>query len=252
MNSPGKFAFGVTECSPHTVADLLGELRLLLSDRALRPRTILCVNAHIYNLACKDERLRECLRAARIVAADGMAIVWSARWLGQAVRERCNMTEAYHAFLAAEPMPKSQAVLVGCSLNEAQAAAEKANRTSAHCRIAACNSGYLDEAGFRAFLDAHAGCDFVFLGMGTPKTERFALIAAEICPSAIVWGIGGGTIRIEAGTMREAPSLWRKLGLQWLHRLGAEPGSMWRRYLIGNPLFLLRMIRAAGQRKTGR
>ena len=97
---PRKFPFGVTQCSPHSTRDLLAEVRLLLSNKTLQPRTILCLNSHIYNLACDDERLRACLNSARIVAADGMAIVWAVRLLGGGLSERCNMTEAYHAFLA--------------------------------------------------------------------------------------------------------------------------------------------------------
>jgi exopolysaccharide biosynthesis WecB/TagA/CpsF family protein len=76
-----------------------------------------------------------------------------------------------------------------------------------------------------------------------------AQLAAEICPEAIVWGIGGGTVRIFAGTMREAPVLWRRLGLQWLYRLLREPRQLWHRYLIGNPLFGLRILKMAWRRE---
>ena len=87
--------------------------------------------------------------------------------------------------------------------------------------------------------------------MGTPRTEQVAEAAAEACPGAIVWGIGGGTVRILAGTMREAPRVWRRLGLQWLYRLFHEPRALWQRYLIGNPLFAMRVLKAAwGSRRA--
>ena len=242
MNLRGKFPFGVTMCSPHSIGDLLSEVKLLLMDKSLAPRTILCVNSHIYNLACQDERLRHHLNTARIVAADGMAIVWAARWLGHPIPERCNMTEAFHAFLCDETMPSSLGILIGCSPAEAEAAANKVNCTSRHCRIVKACSGFLSEGEYRKIFEAHPQIDFVFLGMGSPKTELIAEIAARQCPQAVVWGIGGGTIRIEAGTMTEAPLIWRRLGLQWLHRLCSEPGALWRRYLLGNPLFVTRIL----------
>lgn len=247
-----KFPFGVTRCSPHSIGDLLAEIKLLLADKHLTPRTILCVNSHIYNLARGDERLRRCLNAARIVAADGMAIVWAARLLGHPVSERCNMTEAFHAFLSDESMPPSQGLLIGCSPTEAETAAQKANRLSRHCRIVQAGSGYLNENEYQEIFRAHPQIDFVLLGMGSPRTEQISDLATQSCPHAIVWGIGGGTIRIEAGTMTEAPPVWRRLGLQWLHRLGSEPGALWRRYLLGNPRFVIHMLWVACKKRKHR
>ncbi|MBI4662365.1 MAG: WecB/TagA/CpsF family glycosyltransferase [Verrucomicrobia bacterium] len=242
---PGRLPLGVTGCSPHSIADLLQELKWLLLDKSLAPRTILCLNSHIYNLACSDTHLCQCLSAARIVAADGMAIVWATRLLGHRIPKRCNMTEAYHAFMSDETMPSSRAILMGCSSAEAEAAARRANRSSTHCRVVSACGGFLSESEHREFLATHSEIDLVLIGMGTPKTERLAQEAEKLCPRAVVWGIGGGTIRIEAGTMVEAPLVWRRLGIQWLHRLASEPGQLWRRYLLGNPLFVLRMLTAA-------
>ena len=230
----------------------MGELERLLADRTLFPRTILCLNAHIYNLACGDDRLRGCLNAARLTLADGMAIVWAARMLGGHLPERCNMTEAYHAFLQHPRMPRAQAILVGCSEAEAEAAAARANQISRHCRIVAAYAGYLSDAECGAVFARHREIDVIFLGMGTPKTEFMAQLASQACPEAIVWGIGGGTIRIDARSIREAPVLWRRLGLQWLYRLAEEPGALWRRYLLGNPLFVCRMLKLAWTRKSHR
>ncbi|MCC6153814.1 MAG: WecB/TagA/CpsF family glycosyltransferase, partial [Candidatus Hydrogenedentes bacterium] len=85
--------------------------------------------------------------------------------------------------------------------------------------------------------------DFIFIGMGTPRTERIIDMASRYCPSAIAWGIGGGTIRIYAGSLIEASPFWRRNGLQWLHRLATDPVHLWRRYLFGNPAFIVRALR---------
>jgi exopolysaccharide biosynthesis WecB/TagA/CpsF family protein len=79
--------------------------------------------------------------------------------------------------------------------------------------------------------------------MGTPKTEKISQIASVLCPQAIVWGIGGGTIKIFAGTMKEAPIFWRRNGLQWLYRLSHDPLRLWRRYLIGIPFFIYQICK---------
>jgi N-acetylglucosaminyldiphosphoundecaprenol N-acetyl-beta-D-mannosaminyltransferase len=240
---PQKFLLGSVACSSHSIAELLQELRQLLADKSLQPRTILGVNAHIYNLACGDRHLRDCLNAARVVTADGISVVWAARWLGKQLAERCNLTDSYHAFLADEQMPRTQAVLIGCSQHEAEAAAARAQQSSRHCRVVQACSGYLSDGEYEKLLAGYGEIDLILLGMGTPRTEHIAALAARVCPTAVVWGIGGGTVRIEAGTMSEAPPAWRRAGLQWLYRLLDSPRLLWRRYVIGNPLFLLRITR---------
>jgi len=247
-----KFPYGVIQCSPHGRADLLAEIRELLTNRTLAPRTILCVNAHIYNMACEDARLSQDLSAARVVAADGMAIVWTASWFGGRVRERCNMTEVFRAFLEAKDMPRTRAILIGCPPAEAEAARLKINAMSTHCQVVQSVSGFLSDADYRRILTGRGDLDFVFLGMGTPRTETFAHLASALCPQAIVWTIGGGTVMIYAGKEREAPVLWRRLGIQWLYRLITRPGPFWRRYVFGNPRFLARLVRQAWRRRRDR
>lgn len=246
---PHRFQMGEVACSTHTIAQLLDELRNLLGDKSLRPRIVLTVNAHIFNLAVADAALRRNLNAARVVTADGMSVVWAGRLFGFPIAERCNMTEAFRAFLTTPQMPPNRALLIGCSPDEAETAAACIHRLSRHCRVVRTCSGYLNDAEYREICAQHTGVDLILLGMGTPRTEWVASLASEICPDAIVWGIGGGTLRILAGTMREAPVLWRRLGLQWAYRLLSEPGALWRRYLVGNPLFVWRILKAARRRR---
>jgi N-acetylglucosaminyldiphosphoundecaprenol N-acetyl-beta-D-mannosaminyltransferase len=240
-----KVEIGKVRVSVCDVRGLLKQIHCLLSDRFSEPRTIFCVNAHIFNLLYRDPRLKNRLDRAFVTAADGMAIVWAARLLGHKLPSRCNMTEAYHAFLRDTDMPPSRAILIGCSYEEADAAARRANQISSHCIIIEAFSGFLVEPDYRKIFLGHADADFIFLGMGTPKTEFMAEVAAQCCPRAIVWGIGGGTIRIDAGTMEEAPVFLRRLGLQWLYRLLKEPSALWHRYLIGNPVFIARILKVA-------
>jgi exopolysaccharide biosynthesis WecB/TagA/CpsF family protein len=232
------------------VAQFLHELKTLLSDKSQRPRTALFINAHVYNLAVNDPVLRRHLNAARVVTADGMAIVWAAPLFKARLQERCNMTEAFRAFLAAAEMPPSTALLLGCATRDAEAAAGTIERISSHCRIRHAYSGFLTDQEYQKIFQANTDVDFIFLGMGTPRTEQLTQLAVEVCPKAIVWAIGGGTIRIMAGTMTEAPGIWRRFGLQWLHRLASEPGELWRRYLVGNPAFVCRVLKAAFGRMT--
>jgi N-acetylglucosaminyldiphosphoundecaprenol N-acetyl-beta-D-mannosaminyltransferase len=245
-----QFGLGGIRCSPHTVLQLLDEVRLLLRDKFLQPRTLLTVNAHIYNLACKDPWLRHALNTARIVSADGMSIVWASRLFGARLAERCNATEAFRAFLLADDMPRNRGILVGCTDSEARSAGDTIEKMSDHCRIIRTVSGYLSARDYETVFRSLRDIDFIFLGMGTPKTEAVSEVAKAACPQAIVWGIGGGTIRILAGTMKEAPVFLRRIGLQWLHRLYCDPRNLWRRYVIGNPVFIYKICEARLRSKS--
>lgn len=246
-----KVPIGPISCSVHTISQFVAEIRYLLPDRQQFPRTILCTNAHIYNLAIEDAALRKCLNDARINAADGKAICWAARMCGGDIPERCNMTEAFRAFLNDSRLPKSTAILVGMTDAECETAARNINAAQMHCRIVHTSSGFLDDAGYTKIFQQHQSVDFIFLGMSTPRTELTAQLAATVCPNAIVWGIGAGTIRIYAGTMKEAPAWMRRIGLQWLHRLFSDPRKLWKRYILGNPQFVLHVLRARREKRTG-
>lgn len=234
---------GEIRCSTHSIEQLVDEVRHLLTHRAEQPRDFLCLNAHIFNLAYGSEFLREALRRARVVTADGMSIVWCSHLFKTPVPNRCNMTEAFTHFLQVPDMPPSRAVLVGLEPAEAEIAARAMEARSSHLEIAEVCSGYLCESEYQDYFSRLEGVDMVLVGMGTPRTEIVCRIATQARPECIVWGIGAGTIRIYSGTMREAPVALRRLGLQWLHRLCCEPGHLWKRYLVGNPLFLYRMFK---------
>jgi len=239
---PGKFKLGNIFCSTHTIDQQVEELQKLLINKFEQPRVILTVNAHIYNLACKNARLREILNRARLVTADGMSIVLASRLFNTRIPERCNATEAFRAFVTKKDIPENSGILIGCSADEAKLAAKNIENSSSHCKIINTFSGFLNVDDYVKIFKSYHNIDFIFLGMGSPKTEIISQIASSICPQAIVWGIGGGTIRIFAGTMREAPALIRRIGLQWLHRLYSDPLALWQRYVMGNPAFIWRML----------
>jgi len=246
------FRFGVVKCSTYTIPQLLNEIRNLVAKKVEVPRTINCLNAHIYNLAYKMPDLRMILDESRVVAADGMSIVWAARMFGVRIPERCNMTEAFRVFLLDPQMPANRAVMIGCSQSEVEAAAAKVEKLSSHCRIVFGISGFQDATEYRKILANHSNVDFILVGMGSPKSEQMVRLATEICPKAVVWHIGGGTIKFLADTTKEAPLAWRRSGFQWLFRLCQDPRRMWRRYLIGIPLFVCHVLIDAIKQRFGR
>jgi N-acetylglucosaminyldiphosphoundecaprenol N-acetyl-beta-D-mannosaminyltransferase len=82
--------------------------------------------------------------------------------------------------------------------------------------------------------------DIFWVGLGTPKQERFM---AEFLPrldTRVMLGVGAA-FDIHTGHVQDAPEWVRSAGLQWFHRLCQEPERLWRRYLINNPRFLVKI-----------
>lgn len=206
------------------------------------PRTINCLNAHIFNLAWESRSLAQILNESRIVAADGMSIVWTSWLFKSKLKERCNMTEVFREFAEDGTFPKSRAILVGGDEKMASAATAKINSTCLHTEVIDALSGYLTEKDYEDYFRQCEEVDFVFVGMGTPRSEELSKLISAIKPQVIVWHIGGGTILFLTDQLQEAPKWMRRNGLQWLHRLLTEPRRMWKRYLLGNILFLVRIM----------
>jgi N-acetylglucosaminyldiphosphoundecaprenol N-acetyl-beta-D-mannosaminyltransferase len=83
--------------------------------------------------------------------------------------------------------------------------------------------------------------DIVWVGMSTPKQERFMADNIERFSCSVMIGVGAA-FDIYTGNLKDAPYWIKQAGLQWLHRLSQEPSRLWKRYLVNNPAFLWRII----------
>ena len=85
--------------------------------------------------------------------------------------------------------------------------------------------------------------DLLWIGMTAPKQEKWAYAHWDELHIHCHVGTVGAVFDFFAGTYQRAPIWWQKHSLEWLYRLIKEPKRMWRRYVIGNPLFLLNIHR---------
>lgn len=88
---------------------------------------------------------------------------------------------------------------------------------------------------------AAANPHFFWVGLSTPKQERFMAEHINRLPVNIMVGVGAA-FDIHTGGIKDAPTWVKNAGLQWLHRLLQEPKRLWRRYLINNPRFLYQIM----------
>lgn len=88
--------------------------------------------------------------------------------------------------------------------------------------------------------------DIIWVGMSTPKQERFMAEYMPRLKTTLMVGVGAA-FDVHTGRVQDSPQWVKRSGLQWAHRLMQEPARLWKRYIINNPLFLIR----AGLQLTG-
>lgn len=209
------------------------------------PLRVAYLNAHTSNLAARLPALRAILGRCDLVYADGQAVVWGARLLGVRAPERVNAGDFIVRFLRECSARGIRLYLLGGAPGLAARAAEAWLRLAPGLRIAGLCDGYFapgeSEAVARAIRDSAA--DLVLVGMGSPRQEEWMDRWGAESGARVVWCVGA-LFEYFAGVRRRAPLWMRRCGFEWLFRLALEPGRLWRRYLVGNVRFCLRVTRA--------
>jgi N-acetylglucosaminyldiphosphoundecaprenol N-acetyl-beta-D-mannosaminyltransferase len=97
---------------------------------------------------------------------------------------------------------------------------------------------------------AQAKPDIFWVGLSTPKQERFMAAYLPRLDTKVMLGVGAA-FDFHTGRAKDAPGWMKKTGLQWLHRLSQEPKRLWKRYLINNPLFIYKItLQMVKKRRT--
>jgi len=195
----------------------------------------------------RDPAARELISRASLVVADGMPLVWASRLRGDPLPERvAGASLIFTLSAAAAASGKSVYLLGGAPGVPAQAAGALALRYRGLlvAGVDAPPAGFDREPGEFAAVRkklAEARPDIVFVGLGFPKQERVIAAFAADLPGA--WFIGcGAAIPFAAGTLPRAPHWMQQLGLEWTYRLASEPRRLFRRYLVDDLPFALRLL----------
>lgn len=204
-------------------------------------------NVDFLQQAEHDEQLRAILARADLVVADGVPLLWLARWQGTPLPERVNGTDLTVALLERAADHGWRICMVGGDTGVAVRAAAAVRE-----RYGATVTG--TRAPARAVMDdparsaAVAGwvraqeADLLLLAIGGGRQEHWIDQHREALGPVVAMGVGSALDFI-AGTRRRAPQFMQAHGLEWAWRLGQEPNRLWHRYLVEDTRFLLRYAR---------
>ncbi len=228
----------------------LDRIEEMVAER--RPHLMVVVNASKLVLASEDARLREILRRADLVTADGMSVVWGAKLVGARLPGRVTGIDTMERLVARAADRGWRVFFLGAKREAVEGAVENLRRAHPALVVAGLRDGYFSgkEAEVVAEIRA-ARPDLLFVAMGSPAQERF--LTDHLDEMAVPFSLGvGGSFDHVAGHVRRAPVWMQRIGLEWFHRLALEPRRLWRRYLIGNARFALLLLKERAGRGRGR
>lgn len=219
-----------------------------------RTRQVVTANAQFFVLADKDTRFRQCVEEAEYICADGMALVWACNKLTSARIERSERIERINGTNLIEDICREGAAhglrifLFGGKPGTAEATGALLEARYPGILVAgySCPPFGFDQSSetLAPVLDAVAAAKphVVFVSLGAPKQEYF--IHDHLKPLGVPLAIGiGGSFELLSGQIRRAPVWMQNIGLEWAFRLAQEPRRLWKRYLVGNTEFLLRLAK---------
>lgn len=218
----------------------------------MRHRTMLrqvSINVAKFVAMRENPELDQDVRTSDLINVDGMGILWAARLLGLEVPERVAGIDLFESVLALCAAHGYRPFLLGARQEILERAVAAARGRYAGLLFAGWRNGYFsgnEEGGVVSEIKA-SRADCLFIGMPTPRKERFLASHGGQLGVPFVMGVGG-SLDVLAGAVRRAPPLIQAIGLEWLFRLAQEPRRLGPRYLKTNAVFACILIKALGRK----
>lgn len=221
------------------------------------------INAHSFNTAKKDKLFAEALTNGDALIPDGVSIVKACRRIKakSQPKERIagwdlfefEMNKLEQLGIRNEELGVSRSrpltvMFMGSSQKVLDLIVKRAAEVYPHLKVVTYSPPYKPEFSDednKAIIEAinAADPDLLWIGMTAPKQEKWTYTHRKELNIHCHVGTIGAVFDFFAGTVERAPMWWQRHGLEWLYRLLKEPKRMWRRYIIGNALFLWNMTR---------
>ncbi len=228
-----------------TMKDTLDILNRFIQDRI--PRQVCLVNAYTIALCQKDPVLKGLINRSDLVLADGMSIIWGGRWLGSKLPERVAGPDLMLTLCEEAERKGYRIFLMGSSLD---------NLVELKMKLLVRYPGLLIDGMYSPPVCERVTeeetltilnrlqatkTDILFVGLSAPKQEKW--IADNLHRIGVPVSVGvGAAFDFLSGRIPRAPVYLQVIGLEWLYRLYREPRRLWKRYLLGNAVFLSRLL----------
>jgi N-acetylglucosaminyldiphosphoundecaprenol N-acetyl-beta-D-mannosaminyltransferase len=223
-----------------TLEEALARIEGFIQTR--EPHLVVTADSSAIVIASEDEEFRRIINAADLVTPDSTGILWAARRLGYALRERVSGVDLAERLCERGARYGYSLFLYGAAPGVAEAAAVKLCARYPGLRIAGTAHGFLPEAEQEALLARieAARPDILLVAMGIPRQEKWIHRHMARLQVPVAMGVGG-SFDVFAGNVARAPGWFQRHGLEWAYRLYKNPRKIAK--VLTLPRFVLMVLR---------
>ncbi len=198
----------------------------------------------------KDPGMRRFFEGAFLVIPDGIGIVVALRLLLGVKAQRVAGADLMQELCGLAARRGYSVFLYGGTEEVSSRTAAELSRRHPSLKPIGRQNGFLDEMEMEAFVERlnEVRPDFLFVGLGSPRQERWIQRHLSRLEIGVCQGVGG-TFDTIAGTVTRTPLFLRSLGLEWVYRVTTQPQRL-RRAALAHPAFAVRVLARALLRKT--
>ena len=209
-----------------------------------KPRTIYYAHSKSLNEAYQDETFCRLLNRAALTYSDGISAVWAGKYLSGLPYTKITGADWIYDYARMAAQQGIRTYLLGSRPGIARRAAQILEERFPGLRIVGtCDGFFQEQSEAQALLDiARTHPQVVFVGMGSPLQEKWIAVHRDKIQAPVCWVVGA-LFDFVTGEEQRVPTWMNKLALEWLWRFIFDPLGKWKRTLIGNPLFVLRVLR---------
>jgi N-acetylglucosaminyldiphosphoundecaprenol N-acetyl-beta-D-mannosaminyltransferase len=200
-----------------------------------------------------DSDLRRIVESCELVSADGQAVVWASRMLGDPLPERVAGIDLMQELFALAERHGFRVFILGAKPEVLEQARARILARHPRLQLVGTRDGYFTEEEGAAVAEEvrAARPDILFVAISSPRKEYWLGRYGRAIDVPFVMGVGGA-IDVVAGITQRAPNLLQRFGLEWAYRLAQEPRRLWRRYALTNIQFAVLLARAMVHRMRAR
>ena len=215
-----------------------------LVNKSLHQKSNICLtyfNQHCFNIYFSDKSYRNLIDSHFLCYLDGIGMYLALKLFGCKNVRKFNASDLNDIIFSDLIMRKIKVFIIGGTFSE-----ELINKITRENGLIICGyqSGYFNETETYELIDKinKSKAQVIMIGMGVPKQEILAFKISNSVNVNLILCVGN-FLEFYFGIKKRIPETFRNSGLEWTYRLLSEPGRLWKRYIIGIPLFILRIIK---------
>jgi len=217
--------------------ETIREIEDIISKRRLVQHVV--INAGKVVMMHKDRPLMDIINSCQMVQADGQSIIWASRILGKPLRERVTGIDLMEKLVQLADQKGYRVFFFGAREEVVSRVVSIYRQRYKNLQVAGYRNGYFDDRDSPGIVaeirQTHP--DILFVAFESPRKEYW--ISRYLSELNVPFCMGvGGSFDVIAGITRRAPKWMQRMGLEWFYRFIQEPRRLWKRYLIGNSIFL--------------